>query len=221
MERIVLKLAGSEDFLTQEAYKTLRTNLQFCGQDVQVVALTSCHEDEGKTTIALNLGKSLAELGKKVLIIDADLRKSVMAGRHSNVKNPPGLSEVLTGMVMLKDALYATQKENLHVIFSGKYPPNPVELLSGKYFAGLLEETRKYYDYVLIDVPPLGQVIDAAAIAPACDGVILVMAENRVRSKEARDVVDQLKKSGSKILGVVRNLVSSGSKSRYYQYYGS
>ena len=81
MEAIELKIPGTDDFFTQEAYKVLRTNLQFCGQDVRVVAITSCDENEGKTTVSLHLAKSLAELGKKVLVIDADMRKSVMAGR--------------------------------------------------------------------------------------------------------------------------------------------
>lgn len=221
MEKTTLKLAGSDDFFTQEAYKALRTNLQFCGQDIQVVALTSSHENEGKTTVTLNLARSLAQLGKRVLVIDADMRKSVMAGRYFKVKNPSGLSEVLSGMVRLGDALYSTQDETLHVIFAGTYPPNPVELLGGKYFASLIDETRKYYDYVLIDTPPLGQVIDAAVIAPVCDGTILVLADNTVTTKQAKGVVDQLNKSGSKILGVVRNYVRTGSGGYYNsKYYG-
>lgn len=225
MEKMILKLEGSKDFFTQEAYKTLRTNLQFCGQDIQVVVITSCYENEGKTTITLNLAQSLAELGKKVLVIDADMRKSVIAGRHTNVKNPAGLSEVLTGMVKLSDSVYVTQADSrLHMIFSGQYPPNPVELLSGKYFKALLAETRKVYDYVLIDTPPLGRVIDAAVVAPNCDGVILVTADNVVRSKQAQEVVAQLRKSDSKILGVVRNSVAIKrqgyySRSKYYSAY--
>ena len=219
MNKLVLRLEGSEDFFTQEAYKTLRTNLQFCGQDVQVVAVTSCHENEGKTTVTLNLARSLTELGKKVLVIDADMRKSVIAGRHTNVKSPTGLSEVLTGMVKLADSVYATQHPQLHMIFSGKYPPNPVELLSGKYFKALVAETRKVYDYVLIDTPPLGRVIDAAVVAPNCDGVILVMADNAVRSKQAQEVVEQLRKSESRILGVVRNDVAAHRKKYYGKYY--
>ena len=225
MEKLILKLEGSEDFFTQEAYKTLRTNLQFCGQDIQVVAVTSCHENEGKTTVTLNLAHSLAELGKKVLVIDADMRKSVIAGRHTNVKNPAGLSEVLTGMVKLADSVYGVQHSGMHMIFSGQYPPNPVELLSGKYFKALIAETRKVYDYVLIDTPPLGRVIDAAVVAPNCDGVILVMADNAVRSKQAQEVVEQLRKSDSKILGVVRNAVTNrrgtyyGKNSKYYAAY--
>lgn len=207
MEKTILNLEGSEDFFTKEAYKTLRTNLLFSGCDIQIVAVTSYRENEGKTTIALNLAESLAELGKRVLVIDADMRKSIMAGRHTKVKHPAGLSEILTGMVKLSDGMYSTQNENLHLIFAGKYPPNPVELLSGRYFAQLLEETRKVYDYVIIDTPPLGQVIDAAVIAPMCDGVLLVMARNSIRMKQANSMISQLNKSGSKILGIVRNHV--------------
>lgn len=207
METTVLNLAGSDHFHTQEAYKSLRTNLMFCGRDVQIITLTSYWENEGKTTVVLNLAKSLAELGKRVLVIDADMRKSVIAGRHARVKNPAGLSEILTGIVKLSDGLYTTQYDNLHLIFSGKYPPNPAELLGGKYFPMLLEETRKVYDYVLIDTPPLGQVIDAAIIAPSCDGVLLVMDSQSVRVKNSKALINQLQKGGVKILGVVRNHV--------------
>lgn len=211
MKSTMIKLAGVADFFMQEAYKTLRTNLQFCGKDIQVIAITSCHENEGKTTISLNLARSLAELGKRVLVIDADMRKSVIAARHSNAKNPAGLSEVLTGMAVLSDCIYSTQVDKLHIIFAGQYPPNPVELLNGKYFAELIAETRKVFDYVIVDTPPLGRVIDSAVVAPLCDGVIMVLADKAVRRKQAKEVVEQLRKSGSKILGVVRN--SIGAKS--------
>ena len=221
MNKVILNLEGNDDFFTQEAYKTLRTNLQFCGQDIQVVAITSCHENEGKTTVALNLAQSLADLGKKVLVIDADMRKSVLAGRHTNVKNPAGLSEVMTGMAKLADCVYGTQYKHMHIIFSGQYPPNPVELLSGRYFKAMLAETRKVYDYVLIDTPPLGLVIDAAVVSPNCDGVILVMADKTVQFKQAKEVVEQLRKSGSKILGVVRNNVAAKRKGYANNYYAA
>lgn len=214
MESTVLNLSAYDNFYTQEAYKTLRTNLLFCGRDVQIIAVTSHWENEGKTTVALNLAKSLTELGKRVLIIDADMRKSVMAGRHTKAKNPAGLSEILTGIVKLSDGLYTTQYENLHMIFSGKYPPNPVELLGGKYFPMLLEETRKVYDYVIVDTPPLGQVIDAAVLAPFCDGTLLVMESHLIRQKHAKSLINQLNKSGSKILGVVRNNIGDGKQHR-------
>lgn len=215
MNKISIKLPGDNDFFTQEAYKVLRTNLQFCGQDIQVIAITSCNENEGKTTVALHLARSLAELGKEVLLIDADMRKSVLAGRNSNAKDVVGLSELLTGMVALGEALYQTQYPTLQLIFAGKYPPNSVELLNGKYFSALIKETRKAYQYVIIDTPPLGRVIDAAVVAPNCDGTVLVVG-NSTRYRQAQDVVEQLKKSGSKILGVVRNNTKKKDSAYYY-----
>lgn len=217
METIKLKLPGTNDYFTQEAYKVLRTNLQFCGQDVRVIAVTSCNENEGKTTVSLQIAKSLAELGKQVLVIDADMRKSVMTGRNTNAKNVVGLSEVLTGMVKLGDAFYSTQYPNLQIVFAGQYPPNPVELLSGKYFKALLAETRKVYQYVIVDTPPLGLVIDAAVVAPNCDGTILVIGNTTVRYRQAQNVVAQLEKSGSKVLGVVRNNTKKKNGAYYYK----
>lgn len=219
MQSTILKLPGANDFVTQEAFKALRTNLQFCGQDIHTVVITSCNENEGKTTITLQLAKSLSELDKRVLVIDADMRKSVMAGRNTSVEAPVGLSEVLTGLVAVKDCLYTTQCENLSIMFAGKYPPNPVELLGGPYFESLLQEARKVYDYVLIDVPPLGSVIDAAVVAAKCDGTILVISDNQVRYRQAIEVAEQLKKSGSKILGVVRNNIKKKEGGYYKKYY--
>ena len=166
--------------------------------------------------MSLQLARSLSELGKRVLVIDADMRKSVMAGRNTNAKRAIGLSEVLTGMVKLGDAIYSTQYPNFQIIFAGKYPPNPVELLSGKYFKTLLSETRKVYQYVIVDTPPLGRVIDAAVVAPNCDGSILVIGNTSVHYRQAQEVVAQLEKSGSKILGVVRNNTSKKDGGYYY-----
>lgn len=215
MEQIKIKLPGVNDFFTQEAYKTLRTNLQFCGQDVQVIAFTSSTENEGKTTISLHTAKSLSELGKSVLFIDADMRKSVLAGRNTNAKNAAGLCEVLTGMKAVAECVYETQYPHLHLMFAGKYPPNPVELLGGKYFEKLIEEARNVYDYIIIDTPPLGMVIDAAVIVPNCDGTVLVINCGKARYRDVQEVIGQLEKSGSKILGVVRNNTAQHSKAYY------
>ena len=215
MRMTELSLPGAGDFYTQEAFKALRTNLQFCGKDVRVVTITSCNENEGKTTIALQLAKSLADLGKRVLVIDADMRKSVMAGRNTTAVKAAGLSEYLTGMADLGDCVYGTQYPTLHLIFSGQYPPNPVELLSSKHFVALLNDAERSYDYVLVDTPPLGSVIDAAAVAPHTDGVMLVLG-NKVRSRQAQEVIAQLERSGSKILGVIRNNTSKKAD-KYYK----
>lgn len=216
MEETILKIPGKNDFFTQEAYKVLRTNLQFCGNDIRVIALTSCNENEGKSTVTLSLGKSLSELNKRVLVVDADMRKSIMAGRNTTAKNIVGLSELLTDQKTLGDCVYTTQYEYLNIIFAGKYPPNPVELLSSEHFSTLLSELKTYYDYILIDTPPLGRVIDAAVIAPHCDGTILVIDGENVRRVQAQEVVDQLKKAGSKLLGVVRNSTKKKSGNGYY-----
>lgn len=217
MEAITLKLPGADDFFTQEAYKVLRTNIQFCGQDIKVIAVTSCNENEGKTTVALQLAHSLAELEKKVLVIDADMRKSVMAGRNTTARKVTGLSEALTGMKKIDDCIYATQYPFLCLMFAGKYPPNPVELLSGTCFSALVSEARKVFDYIIVDTPPLGRVIDAAVVAPNCDGIILVLGSEKIHCRQAQEVVVQLKKSGSKILGVVRNNTKKKNGGYSYQ----
>lgn len=216
MDRIELKLPGIEEFFTKEAYKVLRTNIQFCGQDIKTIAITSCNENEGKTTISLHIAKSFSELGKKVLVIDGDMRKSVMAGRNTNAQNMAGLSEVLTGMSLLTECVYSTQFDNLNLLFAGKYPPNPVELLSSKHFSVFLTEAKKIYDYIIVDTPPLGQVIDAAVIASNCDGTILVIGDEKAHYRQAQEVIEQLNRSDCKILGAVRNCTKKRS-GRYYR----
>lgn len=219
METVTLKLLGEDDFFTQEAFKVLRTNLQFCGQEVKVIAFTSCNENDGKTMVSLQIAKSFAELGKRVLVIDADMRKSVMAGRNTTAKNPSGLSEVLVGQSKLEECVCATQYPGLHLIFAGKYPPNPVELLSSNFFSALITEARRAYDYIIVDTPPLGLVIDAAVIATNCDGTVLVLGNAKVRASKAQDVLDQLKKSECRVLGVVRNRANSGKRGYYRKGY--
>lgn len=222
MMPIKLNLPGEKDFFTAEAFKVLRTNLQFCGQDIRAIAFTSCNENDGKSTIALHTARSFAELDKRVLLIDADMRKSVMAGRNTNVTEHNGLSEVLTGMCPISECLYPVAgHEKLHILFAGQYPPNPVELLSGKYFSALIAECRKVYDYIIIDTPPLGQVIDAAVVAEKCDGAVFVLGDSKVHYRAAQEVVEKLRKSGCKVLGVVRNGKKNNRRNYYYRrYYG-
>lgn len=219
MEPINLKLPGDNDFFTEEAYKVLRTNLQFCGQDMRVIAVTSCNENDGKTTVALHIAKSFAELDKRVLLIDADMRKSVMAGRNTSAQIHSGLCEVLTGMCPISECLYPVLNSRMQILFAGQYPPNPVELLNGKYFAALISECRKVYDYIIIDTPPLGQVIDAAVVAEKCDGAIMVLGNSKVHYRQAQEIVEQIEKSGCKMLGVVRNNRKHNSRKYYYRKY--
>ncbi len=219
MEPIKLKLPGENDFFTEEAFKVLRTNLQFCGQDIRVIAVTSCNENDGKSTVSLRIAKSFADLDKRVLLIDSDMRKSVMAGRNTTVQEHNGLCEVLTGLCPISECLYPVVNTKMHILFAGQYPPNPVELLSGKYFATLIAECRKVYDYIIIDTPPLGQVIDAAVVAEKCDGAVLVIGNSKVHYRTAQDVVEQINNSGCKMLGVVRNNRRVNKRKYYYRKY--
>ncbi len=213
---VKLKLPGSKDYFVQEAFNVLRTNVLFSGQDVKVIALTSYGPNEGKTVLTLHLGRSLAELGKKVLVIDADMRKSVMAARNTDAANKQGLSEVLTAQADLEECILQTSVDNLEILFAGKYPPNPVELLNGRYFEQLLQVTRADYDYILVDTPPLGMVIDAAVIASNCDSAIIVIGSDDIRYTQAQEVVSQIRKSGCRVLGAVLNNAKS-KKSGYYR----
>lgn len=212
------------DFATVEAFKTLRSNLLFSGSDIKTIIVTSTFENEGKSTVSAELSKGLAEIGKKTLMIDADMRKSVTLRKTVKNLNVMGLSELLTNQATIDQVLYNTQLPDFDIIFSGHFPPNPVELVSSPRFVELLEKFKSVYDYIIIDTPPLAPVIDAAVISANCDGAILVVSPGKARIKETLAVKEQLLKSGCKILGAVvnqtdykhRNLVNK----KYYSYYG-
>lgn len=216
MKKTEINMPGLQDYFTQESFNVLRTNLQFCGQDTRVVAITSCGMSDGKTYVSLHLAKSLAEIGKKVLLLDTDMRKSVMAARYSSSKKVKGVSEVITAQATLQECIFGTQYAGMHVLFAGQYPPNPSELLNTVQFRNLIGIVRETYDYVIVDTPPLGMVIDAAIIAAHCDGAILVVGNHGTKDYEAQEVLDQLKKSGCKVLGAVLNQAGHRSE-KYYR----
>ena len=217
MRDIVLKNMA-KDYRSNEAYKTLRTNIEFSGDENKAIVLTSSTPNEGKSTVSLGLAFSLAESGKKVLLIDADLRKSVLMGRHKIMDEVKGLSHFLSGQADLDAVMCRTQQAGLHMIFAGVVPPNPSELLGKKRFEKLVSDAKQNYDYVIIDAPPLGNVIDAAVIAKVCDASVLVIAANAVSYKFVRTVKDQMEKTDCPILGVVLNKVNM-KQNKYYGKY--
>ena len=222
MQNIQIKIS-SLDRRSDEAYKTLRTNLQFCGKDVRSIALTSCTPSEGKSEISLHLAKSLAESGKRVLFIDGDLRKSVIVGRCQVSQSVKGLSHYLSGQSSFADIVYSTNIHNFHIIFAGPVPPNPAELLGTNNFKVAMDKLKTVYDYIIIDTPPLGSVIDGAVIANECDGSIMVIGANEVSRRFAKKVIEQLKRANCPILGVILNKVDvkNSSYGKYYgKYYG-
>lgn len=210
----VLSYEGNEEL------KYLRTNIQFCGADKKVILFTSSLAGEGKSTITLRLAKSLCELGKNVLLLDADLRRSSMKNAVSDpeqVQN--GMSHYLSGMVSLNEALTQTDDSRLYMIFAGQTPPNPSELLAGKRVESLLNWAKEKFDYILIDTAPLGTVIDAAVLAPRCDGAVVVIESERIPRKAVQSVVRQLNDAGCPILGAVLNKVNDHSSRKSYSHY--
>lgn len=209
------------DFKTNEAYKTLRTNISFSGDDIKVIAFTSSVPNEGKSFVTFNLSVSLAEDGKKVLYIDADIRKSVTIARYGVDIETKGLAHYLSGQKKLDDVIYETNIDNLDIIFTGQVAPNPSELLGNAYFKKMLDIKREEYDYIIIDCPPLGSVIDAAIVAKECDGAIIVIETDNASYKIVQRVKKQLEQSGVRILGAVLNKVEMGGKGYYGKgYYG-
>lgn len=184
-------LSGEE---ARESWKALRANLLFCGRDIRCIAITSCRKGEGKTTTALQLGRGLAALGRRVLMIRGDLRRGT---------DSTGLSQILSGKAALADCLRPTRHPGLTMLPPGKRPENPVELLGSDAFPALLEEAGQQYDYILIDTPPLGRLIDAAVIASCCDGVVLTVRQDGVTLPEIRKALSRLKRTGCNLLGAI------------------
>ena len=206
-------------FKVNESYKRIRTNISFSGDDIKTIAITSTVPNEGKTEVSFNICRSFAEDGKKTLFIDADIRKSVLLARYGVDKESKGLTHYLSGQTKdLEEILCTTSIDNLDVIFTGTRSPNPAELLGNDKFSKLIEYARENYDYVIIDCPPLGSVIDAVLVAKVCDGTILVVETDNVSYKAVQAVKKQLDKSECKVLGAILNKVESSGKG-YYGYY--
>lgn len=216
MKDIHLQLDTRNDYQLAEAFKTLRANLQFCGPKYKVIMVTSCMQSDGKTTVSFEIAKSFAEDGKRVLLLDTDLRKSVLSNRLLGEKYQVGTTEILSGKCSFEECVLHTQFPNLNIVFAGAFPPNPSELLGSDEFAALIAESKERYDIVIVDTPPLGAVIDAAVVGKVCDGAVLVISANSISRHFARNVLEQLKKCGCPIMGTVLNRVIIHS-SRYYK----
>ena len=172
---ITLNREMKDDYHYNEAIKTLRTNIQFCGSGIRTIMLTSSLPDEGKSDITFAMASSLAQIGKKVVMIDADIRKSVLVSRYQLETEVYGLSQYLSGQKTLEEVLYDTNVENLSMVFAGPYSPNPAELLEEDLFGKMIETLKIEYDYVIIDTPPMANLIDGAIVARQCEGAVMVV----------------------------------------------
>lgn len=219
-QRVVMTDPRKLDYYYEEAIKTLRTNIQFTGRDIKTIMFTSCFPNEGKSDTLIQLAKEIGKAGKKVLLIDADMRKSSYIRRYRVRQTVKGLSQYLSGQAEQAAIYYSTNFENMDMIFAGPMAPNPSELLEEKAFDELLAAARQAYDYILIDTPPVLSITDAAIVARKCDGAVLVIESGRVKYRDAQKAQEQLKKSGCSVLGAVLNKVQIRKDKYYSSYYG-
>lgn len=203
-----------------EAFRTLRTNIQFSSIDkrAQVVCITSAGPGEGKSTVAANLAVVMAESGKKTLLIDCDLRKPTQHKVFS-VSNIAGISDLLAGKVVFEKAVQDSGVNNLEILVSGTKPPNPSELLASSKIKKFITALRMMFDFIIIDTPPVLLVTDPQLLADYTDGYLLVLASGQVDKDAAAKAQDLLEKVNAKILGAVLNKFET-SKGGYYGYYG-
>lgn len=203
-----------------ESYRTLRTNIKFLSADspLRTLTITSAGPEEGKSTTIANLGVSFAQTGKKVLIVDTDMRKPTVHGIFK-LRSDIGLTSVLAGDLPLEQAVQKTEAESLDVLTCGPIPPNPAELLESQRFNTLIEELKEKYDIVLFDAPPVIAVTDASILAAKLDGLILLMGVNKVTRKAARHALQLLASAKVKVWGMVIRGVRPDNDGYYYAYY--
>ena len=216
--RVIMTDPKQNDYFYEEAIKTLRTNIQFTGTEVKSIVITSCYPNEGKSDVVFQLALEIGKMGKKVLVLDADIRKSSYISRFQVRQKTAGLSQYLSGQSGLQDIVYSTNFRDVDIIFAGPAAPNPSELLAQESFASLVHTMRGKYDYVLVDTPPVGSLTDAAVVARQCDGAILVVESDLVSRRVALKAKQQLEMSGCHILGAVLNKVDI-KKNKYYSKY--
>lgn len=205
-----------------ESYRTLRTNIEFASVDkpIRKLLVTSALPSEGKTVTAANIAVAFAQGGRRVLLIDADLRK---AGVHEifSLANDQGLTDLLrSDEVRLRSLVRPTEQKNLDVLTAGPHPPNPAELLASHRMRSLLPTLTEGYDLVIFDSPPLNVFSDAAVLSSFLDGTVLVVESRRGRLGKIQNARDALAKANADVLGVVLNGLSAKAPAEYGRYYG-
>lgn len=205
-----------------ESYKTLRTNIQYAGFDRELksILITSCAPSEGKSLTAANLAVSMAQDGKKILLVDCDLRKP-MQRRVFNVMNIQGLTNILAEGTDYREVVNDVNVDNLSLITSGPKPPNPSEILGSSKMKAFIDQVTEDFDMVILDTPPMLPVTDASVLSRMVDGMLLVIRHGKTSIEAVETVKSQVEKVGANLLGAVINDVPIDDSSYYYyEYYG-
>ena len=224
MEKAMIRGDLQLDYAGSEAFNTICSNLTFAGKNIRKIVITSCEPNDGKSFVAVQTVLNMARRGKRVLLIDADLRLSVMNTQYQIQLSGAGLglAHFLSGQCPLDSAVYETDIPNVYLIPIGTDVQAPLSLIDTPDFVKLIDAVGDTFDYVIIDAPPIGLVIDAAQIAKSCDGSILVLEYNKTHGRALQDAKEQMERSGTPILGCILNKVTLNSLSakKYYSYGG-
>lgn len=216
-------LSSNTPFAAAEAFKTLRTNLMFtAGKSVPVFGIVSCFPDTGKSLISSNTAIAFAMSDKKVLLIDADMRKPVQH-KCFQIKNERGLSQLLSHQITIEEAIQKAQNEDgvsFDIMTAGPIPPNPQELLSSKDTVEVFEELKKRYDVIVIDLPPAGVVSDAVTLKDIVTGFVFIVRAGMSTAPSVKSTVENMIAMGCKMVGTVLNFVDLKSGSYSSNYYG-
>lgn len=207
--------------VVSEQFKTMRTNINFSmpDHDVRTIVVTSSTPGEGKSTNSSNLSVVFAQSGKKVLLVDSDMRKPT-AHHTFGKRNASGLSSYLTRQHSLEEVIQTSEVENLSLITSGPIPPNPAELIASKAMDQFIEKALELYDIVIFDAPPVLSVTDAQILSNKCEGTILVINSGQAEKERVLKAKEVLVASKANILGAVLNNFVLDKDHYYYQYYG-
>lgn len=210
-------LTDKLSFSSQEAYRSLRTNVMFAlpGNECKCIGVTSPTPGDGKSTTAANLAISLGQIGKRVVLVDCDLRLPTVATKF-RINAVPGLSDFLVGSAPIEEALRKNEKFNIHILPAGNIPPEPTVLLESRHFTQLLEALRKNYDYVIVDLPPVITVPDAVILANRLDGYLLTVKERHSEHRAVKEMLRRLQLAEANPLGFV--VTGSDINERKYKY---